>query len=76
MAVSYRVSFARDPATGSVVAEIPALQIADDGADMPEASYWTRSMLRFQELLLQDFFRVEVRQCLRFPSGHGVRPRW
>lgn len=34
--LNYHVVFAGDPETASVVAEIPALQIADFGADVPE----------------------------------------
>jgi len=37
-AVEYRVVVLKDPETGSVVAEIPALHLADYGADVPEAT--------------------------------------
>lgn len=33
----YQVAFTRHPETATVVAEIPALQIADFGIDLPEA---------------------------------------
>jgi predicted RNase H-like HicB family nuclease len=47
MTFSYRVLFSRDPETKSVVAEIPALGIADHGADMPETLDRIRDMLAF-----------------------------
>lgn len=47
MKLSYRVLFSRDPDTRSVVAEIPALGIADHGADMPETLDRLRDMLSF-----------------------------
>ena len=46
-AVEYRVVVKKDPETGSVVAEIPALQLADYGADVPEALDRLQSMLAF-----------------------------
>jgi len=45
--VQYRVVVKKDPETGSVVAEIPALQIADSGADVPEALDRLQTMLTF-----------------------------
>ena len=46
-AVQYRVVVKKDPETGSVVAEIPALQLADYGADVPEALERLQGMLTF-----------------------------
>lgn len=40
--------FTRDSETASVVAEIPTLQIADFGADMPEALEGLQAMVAFQ----------------------------
>ena len=39
--------FTRDPETASVVAEIPALQLADFGADVPEALDRLQAMATF-----------------------------
>jgi hypothetical protein len=44
-AVGYRVVVMKDPETGSVVAEIPALHLADYGADVPEALGRLQAML-------------------------------
>lgn len=46
-ALQYRVVVSKDPETGSVVAEIPTLQIADFGADVPEALDRLQAMLAF-----------------------------
>jgi predicted RNase H-like HicB family nuclease len=46
-AVEYRVVVLKDPETGSVVAEIPALHLADYGADVPEALDRLHAMLTF-----------------------------
>jgi hypothetical protein len=46
-AVEYRVVVMKDPETGSVVAEIPALHLADYGADVPEALGRLQAMLTF-----------------------------
>jgi predicted RNase H-like HicB family nuclease len=46
-AVQYRVEVKKDPETGSVVAEIPALQLAEYGADVPEALDRLQAMLTF-----------------------------
>jgi hypothetical protein len=43
----YRVVFTRDPETDSVVAEIPALQIADFGADIPGVLDRLQAMVSF-----------------------------
>lgn len=45
--VNYHVVFARDAETSSVVAEIPALQIADFGADVPEVLERLQGMVSF-----------------------------
>jgi predicted RNase H-like HicB family nuclease len=45
----------KDRETGSVVAEIPALQIADSGADVPEALNRLQAMLTFHlDCLLEE----------------------
>ena len=46
-ALQYRVVVKKDPETGSVVAEIPLLHLADYGADVPEALDRLQSMLAF-----------------------------
>jgi predicted RNase H-like HicB family nuclease len=46
-AVLYHVVVRKDPETGNVVAEIPALQLADHGADVPEALDRLQAMLTF-----------------------------
>jgi predicted RNase H-like HicB family nuclease len=52
---SYYVGFTRDPETASVVAEIPALQIADFGADVPEALERLQAMVTFHlDCLVQE----------------------
>jgi len=45
--LQYQVVFTRDSETASVVAEIPALQIVDFGADMPEALERLQAMVAF-----------------------------
>lgn len=45
--LQYRVLVTKDSETGNVVAEIPALQIADFGVDVPEALDRLQSMLAF-----------------------------
>jgi predicted RNase H-like HicB family nuclease len=45
--LQYRVIVKKDQETGSVVAEIPALHLADFGADMPEALERLQAMLAF-----------------------------
>ncbi len=51
----YHVVFTRDPETTSVVAEIPALQIADFGADIPEALERLQAMATFHlDCLVQE----------------------
>ena len=51
----YHVVFTRDPDTASVVAEIPALQIADFGADVPEALERLQAMATFHlDCLVQE----------------------
>lgn len=46
-ALNYHVVFTRDPETTSVVAELPALQFADFGADVPEALERLQAMANF-----------------------------
>ena len=51
----YQVAFTRDPETARVVAEIPALQIADFGLDVPEALDRLQAMAAFHlDCLLQE----------------------
>ncbi len=53
--LEYRVRLSRDKATGLVVAEVPALGIADDGADKHEALANIRRMVSFHlECLAQE----------------------
>jgi predicted RNase H-like HicB family nuclease len=51
---AYRVLVTKDPETGSVVAEVPTLQIADFGADVPEALDRLRAMLSFHLECLRE----------------------
>ena len=51
----YQVVFIRDPESASVVAEIPALQIADFGAAVPEALERLQAMATFHlDCLVQE----------------------
>ena len=51
----YHVVFTRDPETASVVAEIPALRIADFGTDVPEALERLQAMVSFHlDCLVQE----------------------
>ncbi len=52
--LQYRVMMMKDPETGSVVAEIPALGIADQGADVPEALANIKAMVAFHVECLQE----------------------
>lgn len=52
--LQYRVEVSKDPETGSVVAEIPALGIADQGADLPEALVNIQAMVAFHVECLQE----------------------
>jgi predicted RNase H-like HicB family nuclease len=52
---SYHVVFTPDPETTTVVAEIPALQLADFGADVPEALERLQAMASFHlDCLVQE----------------------
>lgn len=51
--LQYHVSVSRDAETGQVVAEIPTLQIADYGKDLPESLNHLEEMLRFHLECLQ-----------------------
>jgi hypothetical protein len=42
----YHVAFSRDAETDRVVAEVPSLQLADFGADVPEALDRLQAMVR------------------------------
>lgn len=44
----------KDPETGSVVAEVPALGIADQGVDVPEALANIKAMVAFHVECLQE----------------------
>jgi predicted RNase H-like HicB family nuclease len=50
----YRVAVSKDPETGAVVAEIPALGVADQGADVPEALANIKAMVAFHVACLQE----------------------
>lgn len=50
----YRVVVSKDPGTGSVVAEVPALGIADHGPDAPEALANIKAMVTFHLACLQE----------------------
>ena len=53
--LQYQVAFTRDPETASVVAKIPALQIADFGVDVPEALDRLQAMATFHlDCLIQE----------------------
>jgi predicted RNase H-like HicB family nuclease len=53
--LGYRFLVTKDQETGSVVAEIPVLQIADFGADVPEALDRLKAMVEFHlECLLEE----------------------
>ena len=52
--LQYRVEVSKDPETGSVVAEVPALGIADYGADTPEALTNIKAMVAFHLECLQE----------------------
>jgi len=43
----YHIVFTRDPETAMVVAQIPALQLADFGADLPEVLERLQAMVSF-----------------------------
>ncbi len=51
----YHVVFMRDPETARVVAEVPALQVADFGADVPEVLERLQAMVAFHlDCLVQE----------------------
>ena len=50
----YRVVVTKDPETSSVVAEVPALGIADQGADVQEALTNIKAMIAFHVECLQE----------------------
>ena len=53
--LDYHVVFRRDLETASVAAEIPALQIADFGMDVPEALERLQAMVTFHlDCLVQE----------------------
>ena len=53
--LQYQVAFTRDPETAYVVAEIPALQIANFGAAAPEALERLQAMANFHlDCLVQE----------------------
>ena len=57
--VQYQIVFTRDPETASVVAEVPALQLADFGVDVPEALERLQAMVTFHlDCLVQEGKRV------------------
>ena len=59
----YHVIFTRDLETDSVVAEIPALQIADFGADVPEALERLQAMVTVHlDCLVQEGKPIPVEE--------------
>jgi predicted RNase H-like HicB family nuclease len=52
--LQYRVLVTKDPETGSVVAEVPALGIADQGTDVQEALTNIKAMVVFHVECLQE----------------------
>jgi predicted RNase H-like HicB family nuclease len=52
--LQYRVLMTKDPETGCVVAEVPALGIADQGVDIPEALANIKAMVAFHVECLQE----------------------
>ena len=52
--LQYRVLVSKDPETGCVVAEVPALGIADQGADVPEALANIQAVVTFHVECLQE----------------------
>ncbi len=52
--LQYRVVVTRDPESRTVVAEVPALGIADQGADVPEALANIKAMVAFHVECLQE----------------------
>jgi predicted RNase H-like HicB family nuclease len=51
----YHVAFSRDAETDRVVVEVPALQLADFGADVPEALDRLQAMVSFHlDCLVQE----------------------
>ena len=52
--LQYRVVVTKDPETGSVVAEVPALGIADQGADVQAALTNIKAMVAFHVECLQE----------------------
>jgi predicted RNase H-like HicB family nuclease len=52
--LQYRIVVAKDPETGCVVAEVPALGIADQGIDVPEALANMKAMVTFHVECLQE----------------------
>ena len=52
--LQYRILVNKDLETGSVVAEVPALGIADQGADVPEALANIKAMVAFHVECLRE----------------------
>jgi predicted RNase H-like HicB family nuclease len=52
--LEYRVVVTKDPQTGRVVTEVPALGIADYGPDVPEALANIKAMVTFHLECLQE----------------------
>jgi predicted RNase H-like HicB family nuclease len=71
-ALNYHVVFTRDPETTSVVAEIPALQLADFGADVPEALERLQAMASFHlDCLVQEGKPIPIEE--REEAGFYLR---
>ena len=73
--VNYHVVFTRDPETTSVVAEIPALLLADFGADVPEALERLQAMANVHlDCLVQEGKPIPSRSGRRTPRAYAVTP--
>ena len=57
----YQVAFTRDPDTATVLTEIPALQIAEFGVDVPEALERLQAMATFHvHCLLEEGKQIPI----------------
>ncbi len=72
--LEYRVNISRDKETGLVVAEVPALGIADDGADNIEALTNLGEMVAFHlDCLVEEGEPIPVER--KFGEGYYLRVR-
>ena len=71
-ALSYHVVFTRDPETTAAIAQIPALQLADFGADVPEAPERLQAMASFHlDCLAQEGKPIPIEE--REEAGFYLR---